>query len=221
MREPRDGLHAPLTVRTGCRIALRKASHPDRKGVPYMSRQKKCLLILAGVFAFFIVLGVIGSISSPTPAPSPTPTPEPTATPRPTATPTPVPQGIGPTRREILSVFQEFMSFESSPLNDGTERWMGSDDTSLVEVIGPASRPYKVSMIFSTADAGAAAVNVLLFMAAVDPERADAGLDWVSNNVGSARAGETPTTTIGGVVYSLQEARALVPGGILLSAEGS
>ena len=30
----RDGLHAPLTVRTGCRTALRKASHPNRKGVP-------------------------------------------------------------------------------------------------------------------------------------------------------------------------------------------
>lgn len=50
-----------------------------------MSRQKKCLLILAGVFAFFIVIGVIGSISSDG-SPS---SPRPTATPRPTPTPAP------------------------------------------------------------------------------------------------------------------------------------
>ena len=49
-----------------------------------MSRPKKCLLILAGVFAFFIVIGVIGSLGDSSPAaPRPTPTPEPTSTPTP------------------------------------------------------------------------------------------------------------------------------------------
>lgn len=55
-----------------------------------MSRKKKCLLILAGVFAFFIAIGVLAEISDSS-QPAPTPTPQPTATPRPTPTPKPEP----------------------------------------------------------------------------------------------------------------------------------
>ena len=78
-----------------------------------VSKRKKCLIIVAGVVAFFVVLGIIGSATdssqpdadstpappaaptvdaataTPTPEPTAAPTPEPTATP--TATPTPEP----------------------------------------------------------------------------------------------------------------------------------
>ena len=117
-------------------------------------------------------------------------------------------------------MFEEFMTFRGSPLNDGTERWMGNDDTSLVEVIGPAGAPFKVTMIFTTDDASVAAVNVLLFMAATAPDAAEAGLNWVSNNLESVRAlAGRLATTIEGIRFSLDSAESLIPGGLLLSAE--
>lgn len=92
-----------------------------------MSRPKKCLLILAGVFAAFILLGIIGIITDSSQAPEPTPTPAPTATPEhqrgPTATPTATPTPMTRDPLETTELAHLWIQIVRDEVIGGSEFW--------------------------------------------------------------------------------------------------
>ena len=112
-------------------------------------------------------------------------------------TPRPAPTiGVG------LSDFQSAfggMAFEYSRLNDGRDRWIAAESDTLVEVIGPKGATEKATIVLP-ANPDEAMFSLMMssvFLDAAVPGWGDDGIDWLTENLGSA-IDRKVTTEVGG-----------------------
>ena len=136
----------------------------------------------------------------PTRVPPPTDTFGPTRTPTRAPTPTPVPPNLGISRSQIESVFKHAdvgFDFEYSPLANGTPRSLGTgpDGVTIIEIIGPTTRPTSASIMFalpddSTSGLSLTSIYLTAFTELVAPTWDDAP-EWIGKNgVRAMRQGE-------------------------------
>ena len=209
----------------------------SRRLRPKLTAARIWAFSILGTFAFFICVGIIGTLAEPetrsagpppqnfgksaTYSPSSTPilisapkaTPQPISIPISTFTPIPAPSGLGIPPGNVISQFKALgFSFESSPLKDGTPRYMGRipNRGAILDVGGyPSDLKYVTLIVGITTPDGTSYMKTLMTSTLPDwPE----GKRWPAENLVAAMDGDIRRTKHGDAFIKLETLMPLTEG---------